>query len=304
MSQITTYDQVGLAEDVDDVITSLSPTSTPFISSIGEETTKARVYEWQEDALADPADNARVEGFEASAAGNAAPTVMRTNTVQIFEKTVKVSETADAVQAHGRAKESSYQAAKKGKEIKRDLERACVGVVQPAVTGDAATPRRFASALSQIAAAVTRTVDGDAGTDGNQPRALQEADILSLHQTLYEKGSEDVTTLMIKPADSLIVSGFAAASGRTRDIAAQRKVVNAVDLYISPFGELKVVINRQLKASDALILDPSMWKLMKLRGWKMTPLAKTGDNNQWMLVGEYGLKHRNQEATGRITNLA
>ncbi|MEQ1395239.1 DUF5309 family protein, partial [Salmonella enterica] len=60
MSQITTYDQVGLAEDVDDVISNLSPTSTPFISSIGEETAKARVYEWQEDALADPADNARV----------------------------------------------------------------------------------------------------------------------------------------------------------------------------------------------------------------------------------------------------
>jgi hypothetical protein len=303
MSQITTYDQVGLAEDVDDVISNLSPTSTPFISSIGEETTKARVYEWQEDALADPADNARVEGFDA-ASGSVTATVMRTNTVQIFEKTVKVSETADAVQTHGRAKESSYQAAKKGKEIKRDLERACVGVLQAAVTGDAATPRRFASALSQIAASVTRIVDGDAGSAGNQPRALQEADILGLHQTLYEKGSEDVTTLMIKPADSLIVSGFAAASGRTRDIAAQRKVVNAVDLYISPFGELKVVINRQLKSTEALILDPSMWKLMKLRGWKMTPLAKTGDNNQWMLVGEYGLKHRNQEATGRITNLA
>lgn len=303
MSQITTYDQVGLAEDVDDVITNLSPTSTPFISSIAEETAKARVYEWQEDALADPADNAKVEGFDA-ASGNFTPTVMRTNTVQIFEKTVKVSETADAVQTHGRAKESSYQAAKKGKEIKRDLERACVGVIQAAVTGDTSTARRFASALSQISAAVTRTVDGDAGTAGNQARALQEADILAVHQTLYEKGSEDVTTLMIKPADSLIVSGFAAASGRTRDIAMQRKVVNAVDLYISPFGELKVVINRQLKSSDALILDPGMWKLMKLRGWKMTPLAKTGDNNQWMLVGEYGLKHRNQEATGRITNLA
>ncbi len=302
MTQYTTYDQVGLAEDVDDVITNLSPTSTPFISMIGQETTKARVYEWQEDALADPADNAKVEGFDAASV-SVTPTVMRTNTVQIFEKTIKVSETADAVQTHGREKESSYQAAKKGKEIKRDLERACVGVVQAAVTGDAATARRFASALSQIAASVTRTIDADAGTAGNQARALQEGDILAVHQTLYEKGSEDVTTLMIKPADSLIVSGFAAASGRTRDIAQAKKVVNAVDLYISPFGELKVVINRQLKASDALIIDPSMWKLMKLRGWKMTPLAKTGDNNQWMLVGEYGLKHRNQEATGRITNL-
>lgn len=302
MATYTTYDQVGLAEDVDDVITNLSPTSTPFISTIGQEATKARVYEWQEDALADPADNAKVEGADPADA-TLAPTVMRTNTVQIFEKTIKVSETADAVQAHGRAKESSYQAAKKGKEIKRDLERACVGVVQAAVTGDSATARRFASALSQIGAAVTRTVDGDAGTGGNQARALQEADILAVHQALYEKGSEDVTTLMIKPADSLIVSGFAAASGRTRDMAQQKKVVNAVDLYISPFGELKVVINRQLKSTDALLIDPGMWKLMKLRGWKMTPLAKTGDSNRWMLVGEYGLKHRNQEATGRITNL-
>ena len=37
---------------------------------------------------------------------------------------------------------------------------------------------------------------------------------------------------MIKPADAQIVAGFAAASGRNREIAQGKNLVNVIDLYV------------------------------------------------------------------------
>jgi len=46
-----------------------------------------------------------------------------------------------------------------------------------------------------------------------------------------------------------------------------------------------------------------MWSLVVLRPFTRELLAKTGDNDRHMIVGEYSLKHKNVRGTGRITNL-
>ena len=51
MSTFTTYDSVGLAEDVSGIITDISPTDCPFYSGIRTENISARIHEWQEDSL-------------------------------------------------------------------------------------------------------------------------------------------------------------------------------------------------------------------------------------------------------------
>ena len=51
MSTLKTYDTVGMAEDVSNVISNISPSSTPFLSAIGTEKVSARKFEWLEDAL-------------------------------------------------------------------------------------------------------------------------------------------------------------------------------------------------------------------------------------------------------------
>ena len=293
MATYQTYQQVGLAEDVSDVISNISPTKTPFQSSIGSEKVMAKLFEWQEDALRAVQVNAQVEGFTATDA-TLSPTVMRSNVTQILEKTIKVAATSDAVKTYGRAKETAYQIAKAGEELKRDFEHACVGIDQAAVSGDATTARQFASALNQIDAGVANS----AGT-----AALTEAMILTLHSELYDNGS-DPEILMIKPADSLITAGFAAvADTRSRDFGTGKKVVNAVDIYVSPFGELKIVMNRFILSSFALMYAPDMFKKCVLRPWTRVPLAKTGDNQMHMLVGEFSLKHKNYKASGTIEAL-
>jgi hypothetical protein len=227
MALYTTYDTVGIKEDVSDVISNLSPTKTPFQTMIGSDKTRNRHFSWLEDSLRAVQVNAQVEGFTAADA-TLTPPVSRDNYTQILSKTFKISETEDAVDQYGRKKETAYQTAIAMEEVKRDLENAMVGLNQAAVAGDTAGPtaRKMASAIAQVDASTTQ-VNG-------APAALTEAMVTGAHQKAYNAGA-DPSVLMIKPADSLIVAGFTGAAGRNRTFNdGQKTVTNVVNLYVSP----------------------------------------------------------------------
>jgi hypothetical protein len=290
MTMYSTYDQIGIAEDISDVITNISPTKTPFQTSIGSEKIDNRLFQWQEDSLRAQADNKALEGFTATDVART-PTVMRQNYTQILSDTFRITATSDVVRTYGRAKETAYQLAKTGEELKRDLEFAFVGINNAAVAGaETVTAREMASALNMIDA-------GNVIAGGTA--ALTETMILNCHRATYDAGGEP-EILMIKPADALIVANFAAASGRQRDFKDTRTITNVVDLYISPWGELKVVINRFLLNTVAFMYQPDMYKKCVLRPWTKESLAKDGDSNRTMVVGEFSLKHKNYKAGGYV----
>jgi len=302
-TEFHTYDQVGIKEDISDVISNISPTNTPFQTLVKTEKVHNTLFQWQEDSLAAVQANQAVEGADASFSAMT-PTTMLSNYTQIFTKAVQVTNTADTVSTYGRAKETAYQLGKKSAEAKRDLEYALVGIAQNAAVGNTTTARAFGNALGNGASGVpmisaTNTIDHTA-----TPVALSENDVLSANQALYQGGGE-AKILMIKPADSLIVAGFTAAAGRYRtfDGSAAKTVVNVVDLYVSPFGEQKVVINRFMNAASALLFAPEYWKLAVLRPWTRIPLAVTGDSHKEQIVGEFSLKHLNQGASSLIKGL-
>lgn len=295
-----TFDQVGKKEDISDVISMITPTATPFQTLIGSDKVSNTVFQWQEDSLAALASNAVVEGADATDSDMTA-TTMRSNYTQILQKTVKVSETADVVSTYGRAKETALQLSKKAAELKREMEYHLVGIAQNAAIGSSSVARTFGNVLGTDASGA-KMIDAAVTITNGTAAALTESMVLSLNQKLFEQGAE-AKYLMIKPADSLIVAGFAAASGRMRDFGGERSVVNVVDIYVSPFGQQKVLLNRFLKADSALLFSPENWKLSTLRPWTRTTLAKTGDAHRIQIVGEFGLKHVNYKATGLINGL-
>jgi hypothetical protein len=318
MALQTTYDLVGIKEDVSDVISNIAPTKTPFQTSLTNEGADNTVFQWQEDDLAAVGANAQIDGFTAQAPQVAAlgtpgtyvgtlaatATVMRSNFTQILSKTIRVSGTADRVRKYGRERELAYQLAKRSAELKRDLEHAYVGLAQTATAGNASTARLMASATTMIDASV-RVVNG-AST------ALTEAMILQANQNLFSAGSE-ASIIMVKPADSLRVANFAYVAPlaglanqpgqRLRDAGDSTTIVNTVDVYRSPFGTQRVVLNRFINATHCIVYDPEMWRKVTLRPWFRETLGKNGDNTAVMLVGEYSLKHRNFRASSFINNL-
>jgi hypothetical protein len=283
-----TYDLVGKKEDVEDIIYDISPTDTPFLSSIGSSKATATVHQWQQDKLDSPAANAAVEGAAAGTA-SATDTSIKSANTQIFKKVVEVSGTAQSIGLYGRADELARLVAKKGKEMKRDIEFAMVGAGQAGTAGNGTTARQLTSAQNQIGVATTNTN----GTN----RAFTETILLDVMQKVFIAGGNP-NQLQVTPAHSLIVAGFAAASGRTRDFGVQKKVVNAVDLYVSPFGEVAVVPNRFLQANSALVLDTEYWSRAVLRPMSTTVLAKDGDSDKRMMLTELTLVCENDEASG------
>lgn len=296
MATYTSYDQVGLKEDVSDIITDITPTDTPMVSMLKTQKVHNRVYQYQTDSLAAAQSNAAIEGADPSMATLTATTMISGNT-QILTKAFQISQTSDAVSTYGRAKETAYQLGRALKEIKRDLEFAYVGASNAAVAGNAGgspAAREMASADQLIDAATTEA----GGT-----AALTEAMLLSLGQKCFNQGA-DPSVFMISPDKAQIIAGFTGAAGRYRNFNdAQKTLTNVIDLYVSPYGEYKVVLNRHQMTTHAFLLDPSMWRSAVLRPFSRTLLAKTGDSEKHFVVGEYGLMHMNPKGSGMINAL-
>jgi|TARA_R110000803_G_scaffold182229_2_gene244541 hypothetical protein len=69
-------------------------------------------------------------------------------------------------------------------------------------------------------------------------------------------------------------------------------------------GTYRVVLNRECLATNAYLIDPSMFKQAVLRPFTRTLLAKTGDSDKHMVVGEVSVKHSQFADSGMITGLS
>ncbi|MCO4879051.1 SU10 major capsid protein [Paraburkholderia caribensis] len=122
-----TYDARGIRESLADVIVNISPIDTPFVSNIGKTTVGNTYFEWQADALTAPnANNAAVEGADAGA-DTSTPTSRIGNHTQISTKVVQISGSLESVDKAGRKSELAYQLARRGSELRRDMETILTG---------------------------------------------------------------------------------------------------------------------------------------------------------------------------------
>lgn len=301
MTTFTSYDVVGAKEDVSDVISMLNKHETPFTSSLSNRTVGQKIYQWQEDEQEAGKDNAQVEGFEASEE-DLTTTEMRQNTTQIFSRTIKLSGSAEATDYYGRRSELARQLVKKGKALKLDRERACVGVDQAMVLGSNAVARRHASASQMIDESCV--VDNSAAGTAQE---LQETTLRKAIKNNYDQGGK-ATRFMVAPYVAEQTADFAGNATRMRDVTRPnaKEVVHVVDVYTTALGTLTIETNREMKADAGLLWNPEDWKgvTLKGRGWFRKTLALTGDNTKIMMAGEYGLQHSNFKASTYVKGIA
>ena len=301
-----TYDSVGEREDLSDVIYSISPTDTPFISSAAKTKATAVLHEWQTDALAAAStSNAVIEGDEATLDA-VSPTTRLSNSSQIMDKTVVITGTQEAVDKAGRASEIAYQIAKKAKELKRDMEATITGN-QAEVAGDASTARKLGSLGAWVASnddfgagGASGSVGNTARTDGTQ-RAFTEASLKTVIKNVWNAGG-DPSMIMVGPFNKQKLSGFTGNSTRF-DAGADATLYTSVDVYASDFGQLQVVPNRFSRDRDAYVLDMNYWGIAFLRDFTMHELSKTGDSEKRQLLVEATLESRNEGASGLVADL-
>ena len=289
-----TYDAVAIREDLSDVIYDISPTDTPFMSSIaGKGSVSNTLFEWQTDALAAAViNNYHVEGADA---GTAATTVTAriTNQTQISKKVVEVSGSHEAVNNAGKKSELAHQLAKASKELKRDMEGSLLAN-NAAAAGNASTARETRGAAHFITTNVT-----DAGSSGSHA-AVVEADILAVAESTWTAGGEP-STILLGATNKKLVTAMSGRADAIRSVAdGNTTIQNAVDVYVSDFGTFNIMLDRFCDQDVVYFLDHDMWSVDYLRDFQTVDIARAGDGEKKMLLVEYGLRCGNEAANGKI----
>lgn len=303
----SSYDAIGNREDLANIIYDISPTDTPFMNGIAKNTATATLHEWQTDSLATAsATNAVIEGDDATTDASTATTRLG-NYTQISDKVPRVTGTQRAVDSAGRADEFAYQIMKRGKELKRDVESSLLAN-NARVAGNDSTARECAGIESWLATNTSfgtggadPTGDGtDARTDGTQ-RAFTEAQLKEVLRECWDSGGNP-DMIMVGAFNKQQLSSFSGNATRMIE-SGEKKLVNAIDVYVGDYGDLAVVPNRFMRARSALVLEMDMWAMSVLRDFQEFDLAKTGDTDRKQLLIEYTLESRNEAASGIIADL-
>lgn len=293
-TQFKTYDAQAIREDLSDVIYDISPTDTPFLSSIAKKGSVSNTYfEWQTDALAAASGtNAQVEGAAAGTATTTATTRLG-NYTQISKKVVEVSGTQEKVNNAGKKSEMAHQLAKASKELKRDMETSLLAD-NAAAAGTASVARETRGAANFITTNVT-----DAGTSGTHA-AVVEDDVVSTAEACWNAGGEP-STILLGATNKKLITAMSGRADNTRSIVDDNKsLYNAVDVYVSDFGTFNIQLDRYCDQDVIYFLQNDMWSVDYLRDFQTVDIDKTGDSDKKMLLVEYGLRCGNEAANGKI----
>ena len=316
MAIYNAYDAIGQREDLTDIIYDISPTETPFMSSIGKTKATAVYHEWQTDSLAAATtNNAAVEGADASDA-TLSPTTRLGNYTQILQKTIKVSGTLDTVNKAGRKSEKAYQLAKASQELKRDLETILLANQGRSAGTTNSTARKMGSLLSWIKTNSVANTTGDPTTIGvstrtdGTARTFTEALLKTVVAEVFASGGVP-KILMVGATGKQKVSSFTGLSAYRYNVNAggggagvgAATIVGAADVYLSDFGSMSVVPNRFMRTRDALVLDPEYAAIAYLRPFQTNELAKAGDADKTQILVECTLEVKNEAAHGIVADL-
>jgi hypothetical protein len=251
------------------------------------------------------------------------PTARVGNYTQISDKKIIISRTQDKTSKAGRKSELAREVAKKGVELRTDMEVICLSnQASSAGSGNGATNRTLGgfrawlSTNDNVSGASGGFNSGtgvvDAATNGAQ-RAFTKGILDGVIMSTYNAGGSP-KTLMLSPYVKTVFSTFMSDS----NVALQRfqangkgqtTIVAAADMYLSDFGTISVVPNRQMAragasiARNAFLIDPRMVTLGVFDDIHIAKPAKTGDAEKRVLVTEYTLIVNNEAAHGVAADL-
>lgn len=306
------FQAIGVREELSDMIYNISPVETPFQTNAGRGKITNTFFEWQTDALAtNVSTNQQIEGDDITSFDAVTPTVRLGNYAEIARKTVIISATLEATDRAGRDSEIGYQIAKKGKEMKRDMETSLLHN-KGANAGSSAAARKTGSLLAFLKTNINKAANGtapvytstptDVWTDGTA-RSFTETILKDVIQQCWTNGAEP-KTVMVGALGKQAVSGFSGVVElQSNQGKGQATIIGAADTYVSDFGRLSVIPNRFQRTSTAFVLDWDYLSVDFLRPFTTEQLAKTGDAEKRLLIAEYGLRCKNEKAEGCAVDL-
>ena len=309
-----------IREDLEDFVYKISPLETPGMQTVGRKGVfKNTFHEWPVVELAAAnGDNAKIEGDDTP---NDAPTpgIRLGNYTQIMTKTKGVSSTDEMVVGAGNINKLAKQVLYGTQELKRDMEARLMGSGTKFASGG--TAGTAARTTASIAAFIhTNVIRGTGGANGAMSggaggggypstaetpgtvQALTEANFKTVIQGAWTQGGHP-TYAFVSGSQKVLVSSFTGNATRFKK-AEDRKLIAAIDVYESDFGQLQIVPDRFMDPSRVLILDPAYAEVGWLQGMRNQPLAKTGLSDRRLISCEWGVIVGNEKAHAMVADVA
>ena len=306
---VSTYGTTTNREDLADIIYNISPADTPLFSMAGKTKATNVLHEWSTDALAAvDTTNAQLEGGESTRASSTQPTRVQ-NYCQIMKKNATVTGTQRASDMAGADDAMDLQMAKKGLELRKDIEYALLGP-QGQTAGGATIARVMRGFNAWLSGNGSRGANGadstqatSAVTDGTTGdlRTFTEAMLKDAIKDAFDDGGEP-DTVLVGTFNKQIASTF---TGRAtaREMVKVGTVQGAASLYASDFGDLKIMASRTQRGRDAFVVDSSKVKVAALRNFEPSELAKVGDADTREIYWEGCLQMSNADAHAGVFDL-
>ena len=212
--------------------------------------------------------------------------VLKYNFTQIFSKGVKITGTAQAIEHAAVNAEDAYQIDLRLRELKRELDRTCIMGVRAPNDVDGSTYGTMGGVIDFVGFIGAQNVNGTAET-------LTPSVVNAMAKQIFDRGGMP---------NILLVGGVQKQKVSTFDQEFRRSTLDSrrsgftVEEFVSDLGvNLRIVVDRWVPNDVALVLDSSRIKIMPLRtrAFFLEKLAKTGDSNDWQIIGEYTMEVRN-----------
>jgi hypothetical protein len=229
------------------------------------------------------------------------------NNQQILEEVAQVSDSLEASDEYGISDQMAEELAFKTIELKTDVELAAVGapagVRQVGAIGGASTARAMKCLQVQLDDSVKVVAGG-----GTPPTSLTEVDVLACHEKIRVKGGGKDLFLVHSIAAALDVAQFVSSvagetAGNRRDIGLGTTLVNAVEMYKTPWGTLTCVVDDFIDPESAILLDPDYVAMKYLQPFHSKPLAEAGFYTKRGLQVECCIAALNTFASGYIDEI-
>lgn len=289
---LQTYDDRAIREDLLDIIADVSPDENPLSTLLATSTAKQTVHQWLEDYIARPTATAVVPEGAAATYSDLTQPARRTNITSIIRQTFRVTGTEKAVTVAGMGDPFEYQKGKALRNWKNQLE---YNLVRGSITSGA-------SGVAALTAGIEAIVTSHY-TARNSGTSLSETEFNAMvYDVASDVGMDSLfdtvlTTLQLRQK----ISTFTAGNTRYVD-ASEYKLSRKVMVYESDFGVHKIFGHRDVYSVAAtpgpkvLGLREDKWRIAYLRKPQYVPLAKDGDRDQGMIIGECTLEYLAERA--------
>lgn len=297
---MTSYGTTVAREDLLDVITNLKPTETQFFTGLKKSKAKAVYHEWPVDTYASvtssSSDKKAVEGADWGDGDMVSPT-REGNYTQIIKEVWKISGTAQVVDTAGMSNPKAYYQAKAMINWKHKAEWSLIHGTK--TEGNATTAREMGGIFNMT---TTNSVNASGA-------ALTESLFLDYLQLGWEASSAKISECYVGADLKRIISSFTA--GATKNLEAKdKRLINAVDVYESDFGVIKLFLHRFIDSvvtasgtHNMLLIAPETLAYAGLREPANYDAPKGGDYEKGAIIGEFTLEDKGEYANVAVKNL-